>query len=125
MSTNSPLKTSRAQSTAVMAVGAAVAMMVFSIVPATAATAPGGSSPGGSSLCGSRPDLLKQLSKRYNEEPVAVGLTSSGSLIEVLTSDSGSTWTIMVSQPNGPSCLVAAGEGWEELKRIAKGERGA
>ena len=69
--------------------------------------------------------LLKQLSKRFNEQPVALGLTNSGSLIEVLTSDDGSTWTMMISRPNGPSCLIAAGEGWEEMKRAAKGERGA
>ena len=98
-------------------IGAAVTLIALSAIPASAA--------GGSPLCGSRPDLLKELSKRYSEEPVAVGLSSNGSLIEVLTSDSGSTWTIMISQPNGSSCLIAAGEGWEELKPIAKGDRGA
>jgi hypothetical protein len=56
---------------------------------------------------------------------VAVGLSTSGSLIEILTSDNGGTWTIMVSRPNGSSCLVASGEGWEELKRVANNERGA
>ena len=55
-----------------------------------------------------------------------LGLAKNGSVIEVLTSDDGETWTILVSQPNGSSCLVAVGEGWEELKRVgAKGERGA
>jgi hypothetical protein len=60
-----------------------------------------------------------------DEEPVALGVTNNGSLIEVLTSDDGSTWTMMISQPNGSSCLVAAGKGWEQLKPVAKGERGA
>ncbi len=78
-----------------------------------------------SPACASRAQLLDQLSSRYKEAPVAVGLSSSGSLIEVLTSDDGSTWTIMVSPPNGSSCLIAAGEGWEELKRVAKNDRGA
>src|SRR4051794_34973369 len=78
-----------------------------------------------SPVCGSRHDLLQQLSKQYKEEPVALGLSASGSLIEVLTSESGSTWTLMVSQPNGPSCLVAAGESWEELKRSAMAGPGA
>ena len=98
-------------------IGAAFALIALSAIPAAAA--------GGSPLCGSRPDILKELSKRFSEEPVAVGLSNNGSLIEVLTSDSGSTWTIMISQPNGSSCLIAAGEGWEELKPIAKGDRGA
>jgi hypothetical protein len=79
----------------------------------------------GSPPCASRPELLKQLAKQFHEQPAALGLTNNGSLIEVLTSDDGSTWTIMISQLNGPSCLVAAGASWEELKRAAKGERGA
>jgi len=79
----------------------------------------------GSLVCAPRAQLLDQLSSKYKEVPLAAGLSSSGSLIEVLTSDNGSTWTIMVSQPNGSSCLVAAGEGWEELKRVNSNDRGA
>lgn len=97
------------------AIGAAVLLIAMSAMPVAAETTP----------CGPRPELVKQLSKRFHEEPVAIGLTNKGSLVEVLTSDNGSTWTIMISQPNGSSCVVAAGEGWEELKRVAAGERGA
>ena len=75
--------------------------------------------------CAPRAKLLDQLSSQYKEVPVAIGLSSSGSLVEVLTSDNGSTWTIMVSQPNGSSCLVAAGEGWQERTRVANNDRGA
>ena len=113
---NEQIKT-RFALTRIRMVGAAVILIAMSAMPVGAAT--------GSSPCASRPELLKQLSKQFNEKPVALGLTSNGSLIEVLTSDNGSTWTIMISQPNGPSCLVAAGESWEQLKRAAKGERGA
>ena len=74
--------------------------------------------------CGPRAEILQQLSKRYSEAPVAVGLANNGSLIEVLTNTSGSTWTIIVSQPNGASCLVAAGESWQDMKRVAGGELG-
>jgi hypothetical protein len=74
--------------------------------------------------CAPRTELLKQLSARYSEAPVAVGLASNGALIELLTSGSGSTWTLIVSQPNGASCLVAAGESWQDLKRAATGDVG-
>jgi hypothetical protein len=87
----------------------------------TMSSAPAASAP----MCGARSEILKQLSARYREVPVALGVSSNGSLVELLTSERGSTWTLMISQPNGPSCLVAAGEGWEELKRVAVGERGA
>ena len=39
----------------------------------------------------------------------------------VLTSDDGSTWTIIVSMPNGTSCLLAAGENWQPVERVAQG----
>jgi hypothetical protein len=38
-------------------------------------------------------------------------VTATGSLLEVLASPSG-TWTIIVTIPNGPTCLVSSGEGW-------------
>ncbi|RAZ88840.1 hypothetical protein DPM33_20605 [Mesorhizobium hawassense] len=104
--------------------GAAVSLVAISAMPVAAASPAATAS--GLPQCGSRPEILKQLSSRFKEAPVALGLAKNGSVVEVLTSDDGETWTIMVSQPNGPSCLVAAGEGWEELKRVgAKGERGA
>ncbi|CAH2408305.1 hypothetical protein [Mesorhizobium escarrei] len=109
---------SRFELTPIKATSAAVMLVAMSTIPVAAATQ--------SPLCGSRPELLKQLSKRFNEAPSALGLAKDGSIIEVLTSDDGSTWTIMISQPNGSSCLVAVGEGWEEVKHVAtKGERGA
>ena len=110
--------------TRIKAMGAAVSLVATSAMPVAAASP--AATAGGSPLCASRPEILKQLSDRFKEAPVALGLSKNGSVVEVLTSDDGETSTIMVSQPNGPSCLVAAGEGWEELKRVgAKGERGA
>jgi hypothetical protein len=66
-------------------------------------------------VCGARNDILAELTKRYSEAPVAVGLSNSGVLVEVLSSDKGATWTIIVSQPDGTSCLVAAGKEWQDV----------
>lgn len=84
-----------------------------------AAPTPARADPQGAQICGARTEILAELTKRYSEAPVAVGLANSGVLIEVLTSDSGSTWTILVSQPNGTSCLVAAGKEWQDLPQVA------
>ncbi|MGE0162634.1 MAG: hypothetical protein AB7S71_05795 [Dongiaceae bacterium] len=92
--------------------GAAAMMLLAGASAATTATA-------AQEICGARADLLEELTKRYHEAPAAVGLANSGVLVEVLTADNGSTWTIIVSQPNGTSCLVAAGKEWQELKRTA------
>lgn len=65
--------------------------------------------------CDTRQNVLGKLARTYKEAPVAVGVTSTGGLVEVLATGDGDTWTIIVSEPNGLSCLVAAGEGWRKL----------
>ena len=65
--------------------------------------------------CNQRDDVLGHLAQKYQELPVAVGVTNRGGLVEVLSTGDGKTWTIIISSPNGEACLVAAGEGWRAL----------
>ena len=62
--------------------------------------------------CDDRAKLVNQLLENYAEFPVSMGLASDGTVIEVFTSARG-TWTLLVTHPNGQSCLVATGESWE------------
>ena len=71
-------------------------------------------------VCGERTKFLDHLSHGYKEAPAAMGLVSNGALLEVLVSKQGS-WTIIVTRPNGMSCVVAAGEAWEELPKLVLG----
>ncbi len=66
--------------------------------------------------CNDRDTVLGHLATKYGEAPIAIGVTDKGGLLEVLTTGDGNTWTIIVSMPNGRSCMVAAGEGWRRLK---------
>ena len=65
-------------------------------------------------VCGERTKLMTHLGENYAEAPVAMGLTSAGAVVEVLTSSSG-TWTFLVTYPTGQTCMVASGESWEML----------
>ena len=69
--------------------------------------------------CASRAKAISELSSGYDEIPVAAGLTEQGQMVEVFTSARTSTWTILVTLPNGMSCVLAMGEGWESLKPLA------
>lgn len=62
--------------------------------------------------CAERAAVLERLSAQYHEEPVSIGVTATGSLLEVLASPEGGTWTIIITVPGGPTCLVSSGEGW-------------
>lgn len=66
--------------------------------------------------CDERTKVLGHLANKYQEAPVAIGVTSAGGLVEVLSTGDGNTWTIIVSKPNGVSCLLAAGEGWRAIR---------
>ena len=66
--------------------------------------------------CDERTKVLGHLATKYREAPVAIGVTSAGGLVEVLSTGDGNTWTIIVSNPNGVACLVAAGEGWRAIR---------
>ncbi len=71
-------------------------------------------------VCGERARILARLAARYDEAPSAIGVTAAGQVIEVLTSASGS-WTIVVTAPEGPACVVASGEGWRRVEPEKKG----
>ncbi|MDG2270583.1 MAG: hypothetical protein P8M28_09250 [Alphaproteobacteria bacterium] len=66
--------------------------------------------------CTDRNAAVTHLAKKYQEQPVAIGLASNGGVFEVLTNDAGSTWSIIVTMSDGTSCMVAAGEHWEPVE---------
>lgn len=94
----------------------------FSLTAAAAAIFFLASPAAGQSIpCSDRATALKFLADKYDEEPVARGLTNRGHMIELLASKDGDTWTLMVSQPNDVACLIAAGEGWRPVKPKPQG----
>jgi hypothetical protein len=64
--------------------------------------------------CGNRDDMVKSLSSQYREQPRALGLASQTAIIEVFTSNTGS-WTILLTRPDGASCILSAGEAWQDI----------
>jgi hypothetical protein len=65
-------------------------------------------------VCGSHQSISETLKKSYSEAPASMGLTTGGGMVEVYVSPEGS-WTLVVTQPNGTSCLIAVGQDWETL----------
>ncbi len=68
--------------------------------------------------CDDRDKVVSKLAKKYQETPIAMGVTGKGGLVEVLADHKSGTWTIIVTTPTGLSCLVASGEGWRSLAPI-------
>ena len=55
--------------------------------------------------CDQRTRVIKLLAQRFAESPVAIGVTEQGGLVEVLSDIDGGTWTIIVTSPQGLSCV--------------------
>ncbi len=59
-----------------------------------------------------RDEVVEKLGSKYGEQPAAMGLASTGGVMELFTTPDGATWTLVITMPNGSSRLIAAGEGW-------------
>ena len=90
-------------------------MVKMTLIAALAATA-FASTAQAAPACGKRDDVLAQLSERYREAPIGIGVAGNGGLIELLTASTGATWTLIITLPNGPTCLLAAGQDWQPLQ---------
>jgi hypothetical protein len=66
-------------------------------------------------ICGERDVLLEQFAMQHRETPQALGLGADGGVIEVLVGPDGG-WTMLVTYPERPTCVVAMGEAWEMLQ---------
>jgi len=70
--------------------------------------------------CGNRKAVMEYLTKKYHEQPRAIGMVSSSGVMEILVSKKGS-WSILVTTATGRTCIVAAGNNWEEIRVKAEG----
>ena len=78
-------------------------------------SAAGNAGPANVRICGERDVLLEQFAMQHHEKPQALGLGADGGVIEVLVSPEGG-WTMLVTYPQRPTCVVAMGEAWEMLR---------
>ena len=72
--------------------------------------------------CNSRASIVGDLKNGYSEQPIALGVTSAGTVMELWTAANGNTWTLIVTLTNGDSCVIGAGDGWTTIEKTAKGE---
>jgi hypothetical protein len=66
-------------------------------------------------ICGERDAIVAQLERKYGETRRSVGLQEGRAVVEVYASDKTGSWTILVTDTRGRSCLMAAGEAFEAL----------
>lgn len=69
-------------------------------------------------VCSDHDDLVARLAEAFQEKRIGYGLAGDAAIIEVFVSASG-TWTMLMTDVRGRSCIVAAGDGWESIGAVA------
>lgn len=63
-------------------------------------------------VCHDREAIIGHLAKKYDEQTTAVGLTTSGKVMEITASPDG-TWTLLVTSTDGQACVLGYGKAWQ------------
>ncbi|MCA1493747.1 hypothetical protein [Sinorhizobium alkalisoli] len=62
--------------------------------------------------CAERSQVIEFLARQYAEKQAAVGLINPRAVMELYAADSG-TWTLIVTDVSGRSCVIFAGQSWD------------
>ena len=75
--------------------------------------------------CAERSRVIERLQSKYGESRQSVGLAANNGVVETYASSESGTWTIVITLPNGITCLVAAGNSFEPVNEAAakKGDK--
>ena len=74
-------------------------------------------------ICGGHDYLAARLAEAFEEKRLGYGVAGEAAILEVFVSASG-TWTILMTDVKGQSCILAAGDGWEDTQATPVGQPG-
>jgi len=64
--------------------------------------------------CADRTKVVEFLARQYDEKQTAVGFVNPKAVMELYAADSG-TWTLIITDVSGRSCVILAGKSWESI----------
>ena len=91
-------------------------MAAKALIPLILALGVSSASDANAAPCGERVTMVEYLASEYDEAPVYAGVTDSGTMVEVLASPGGETWTMLMILPTGVACFLGSGEHWRALR---------
>lgn len=66
--------------------------------------------------CGHHDDQAASLAKEFGEAVQSQALTGGGMLAEIFVNPVTGTWTVMLTRPDGVSCLLTSGDQFQAVK---------
>lgn len=65
--------------------------------------------------CAEHRMVVERLASGYGESRQSIGIGADNTVVEVFASLDTGTWTITVTAPGGPTCMVASGAAFQVL----------
>ena len=65
-------------------------------------------------VCAERDAVTDRLKTKYGEHFAGGGLRNAKAIFEVWMSEEQGTWTILMTTPDGKSCVMASGTDWRD-----------
>lgn len=63
-------------------------------------------------ICGPLATITANLQREFGETLAAAGAEDKGALMQTFANERTGSWTIAMTLPGGPTCIVAMGEGY-------------
>ena len=64
--------------------------------------------------CGNHDKIVEVLGNKFKESRRVMGVVNSKAVMEIFMSSQG-TWTMVITDTSGLSCITAAGEEWQDV----------
>ena len=68
--------------------------------------------------CGARDAVVAKLGQVYGEVRRGGGLAGPTAMFELWVSEATGTWTILMTTPDGLSCVMVVGDGWQDAPPV-------
>ena len=99
-------------------------VLILGVIAAAPPAAQAQGAPGlrAGAACGARDAVIAKLGDKYGEVRRGGGLSGPGpapdhdpgAIYEIWASEATGTWTILKTTPDGLTCVMAVGEGWQD-----------
>ena len=63
-------------------------------------------------ICGGHSDLVAGLAQAFQQKQIGYGVVGEAAIVEIYVAANG-TWSMLVTDVKGRSCIFATGDGWE------------
>ena len=64
--------------------------------------------------CGAHDSVNKSLTTKFKEARRIMGVVNASAVMEIFLSPQG-TWTVLVTDTVGTTCVIATGQDWQEV----------